>query len=347
MLEDALAIPRVALEELRGGVGRAREGGQRIVQLAALLADLADEVQRARAVAERGGVEAAGILHGVVGERLLADGVERIEPAHGIELAAQVAEHELEQVFGLRTLALRLGARVHRRHRENGHQGHSRDGRGRDHRHAPRAPLRVAAHEFVHADACAQHARDELERREALAIAHGTGTQVGGDGLGRGSARSPLRCERVAQRLGKTLLGLAARDAAGEGFARRDEREDARFAVQFLELDDFAVHPFGARRIGRTHDDQVAAAGQRFTHARVQVRARLQFLAVAKHGLEEGGHLARRRTAPHEPARDAIRFQRALQRRGDGRIAMAVADEGPESRRSRIQDALPCKMSPW
>ena len=183
------------------------KAGERLGEPAALYADLADQVQRARAAAERARIQPLGRLPVVVGEHLLAHGIERIQPAGGLELAAQVAEHELEQVLGLRMLQPGLGARVDRGDGEQRSHGHAGDRGRRDHRHAARVALRVAVHEFIHAGTRAQHAGDELEDRQTLAVA--LRTQVRGHRFERLAAGTAIRRQRETQRRGQAFLGLA------------------------------------------------------------------------------------------------------------------------------------------
>ncbi len=246
MIEDALAVAGCSREQVRGGIGRAAEGGERLFELAALLAHLADQVHGARAAAERVGIQPVGLLARVVAQRLLAHRVEHIEPPHGVEPLAQVPEHELDQVLGLHALALRLDARLHRHDGENGHHRHACErGSGHD-RHAARAALGVATDQSI--DPQTRHPRDELEHRAAPAVA--LRAHISGDRLQRLALRQARRRERKSERLGKAFLAFAPGDAAGEGLSCGDIGEHAPLAVELLELDDLPVHPGRARRLG-------------------------------------------------------------------------------------------------
>ena len=271
MLEDSLLIVRRACEGLLGGRRRARECGERLVQPAALLADLADQVQGRRATSERPAVQAVGVLLRVVGEGLCTDGIEHVEVSNGLKLLAQVPEHEPEQVFRMGVLPLRFGARSKCGDGEHAHHRHAGNRSGREHRHPPRAPLGVAAHQLIDAVSRAHHPGQDLQRRESLAVA--VRAQVRRDDLDGASGSLPVLWQRKAQRLRETFLRLAPGYPAGEGLAARDERNHALLAVEALELLDLPGNPLRTRGVGAADHNQVAARRESGAHCRSQVDA--------------------------------------------------------------------------
>src|SRR5262245_40802036 len=114
VIEDALRIVRRTREQLARAARRLLENVQRVIVIAAEVIDLAEQVQCTRASPERIGVERARILRRVVLQRALADRIERIEPSDRLELLAQIAEHELDEPFGLAALRDRFALRAER-----------------------------------------------------------------------------------------------------------------------------------------------------------------------------------------------------------------------------------------
>ena len=239
MIEYPLGIAGIARQQFTGGRRRLPESFQSADAVPPNIAHLADQMQRARTPSQRIGVEISGPLPGIIFERALTDHIQRVEPAHRLQLGAQIGEHEFHQSVSLGPLVIGLNPRLHRHpgHAAH-HQRQCQRGPGDDPRPQRPAPV-IAIYQFVQPDA--EHGGCQLEPGAALAIA--AAARIGGQ---RGIARNV--CDReifgnvVGQRLGKTLRLGAAR------LAIDDQRQYLGWIAVGLEPGDFTVDPF---RLGR------------------------------------------------------------------------------------------------
>ena len=331
VVEHVLRLARVACQQFGragGGFGEALRG---VVEPACLFGDLAHQVQRACAPAQRCGVQRARALRGVVGQRAVAHGVERVEPAHRLQLGRQVAEHELDQPFGLRLLALRLAAFVHR----HGGAGGQRQRRSRAgaHGHA------VAAQELGAAVGPGVGPRGDGRVREVPA-------QVVGQRGGVGIAFGGLLLQRLRDD-GVEVALQRMRAACGVGPARLQHglRHQRRRAFDHRL-------PVRQRVAGLAFQRQPAAEQAEQQHAqRVDVGgggdlAALQLLGRGVLRREGVAGLLRERAVAHTVGRrveqlgDAEVEQLHLARRGDEdvrRLQVAVQDQPVVRVRHRVQ----------
>ena len=116
-LEEQVAVAWVALDERRGAFER---GGERRIRLGvAQLRDahLADLREGLRLLRERGVGEVARVERLEVGHRIVAGGVERIEPVRLFQTSLQVVEHPGHQRLGFLLPALRIVTRDERQRR--------------------------------------------------------------------------------------------------------------------------------------------------------------------------------------------------------------------------------------
>ncbi|MCW5567854.1 MAG: hypothetical protein KIS84_06455, partial [Dokdonella sp.] len=118
MVENALAVVGLTFEQFSGGGSRLAEHVERIVELATQVEHLANLLQGAGAAGKGVGIELPGVLRRVVGQCFLADRIEGGELAVRFEFPAQVAEHELDQAFGMAPLRVGFATRGDRHHGE-------------------------------------------------------------------------------------------------------------------------------------------------------------------------------------------------------------------------------------
>ena len=239
MVEDALRIVGLAGQQFGGALGRLLEEGQSGVHVAALLAQIAHQVQDPRAAAQRAGVQLGAVLGGVIGHGALGDVVEQVEAPGRLQLAAQVGQHELDQPLGLGPLGLGLVARGESHRRQPAHQHHAGQRGGGDRDQLPVPALGVATDQFV--KAAAQHARQQLQKRHPPPVA--LRPQVRRGRLGGRGPDLAVAAQVETQRAREALQGLVASLLGRKGLAGDDHRQDTALAMQSLEADDFALHP--------------------------------------------------------------------------------------------------------
>ena len=323
MIENALPVVRRAREQLARAARGLLEHVERMIEIAAQVIDLADQMQRARAAAERISVERAGILRRVVLQRSLADRIERIETADRLELLAQIAEHELDQAFGFPALRDRFAARAQRIDAERTGQQHAGERCSREQCPLAVAPLLLALLQRVEADV--EHAGDQLEPRVRLAIA--IRTRVGRDRLGAFVRQATGIVDREAQRRAEAFFGRAIRQVRRVRLAADDQAEDALGATEPLVREHFLVDPARLRGGRRADHDQVGRLRQRFVDLAPEIGRARQLVAVTKDRNEAARDRASCGGLPDQAAWHPVGLDRPMQPLRPGLILVAVADE--------------------
>jgi hypothetical protein len=298
---------------------RLAERRHRGVVLAFVETHLADAGQRAGLFFEGAVAEVARVERGEVGRGLVVDRTHQVEPADRVQLLAQVAEHEAEDVLGLRLPALRIVARDPGGRGQAQRYRHACErGRG-DHGPLALAPLRFAPGKRVVADA--QQAGDELEEGAFAPVAFPA--RVRGERFD--CAAVACRSEHGGR---ETLLcGIGA-----ARFAGHDEAQHPIAAATRAERFDFGVDPARLRRRRRAHHDQRGGFAERFADGVAQVARTRQFVAVAEERSQAWPDLAMRAARADQARWHAIGFQSAQQPARPVGIGVAVAQEGAKSR---------------
>ena len=294
---------------------RLAERRQRGVVITLAEAHLADADERAGLLLESAVGEVARVERREVTDRLVVHRAHQVEAPHGAELLAQVAEHEAEDVLGLRLAPFGVVARHPGRGGESERDG-SHGERGRCDRHEPAlATLRFALRKVVVAHA--EQSRNQAQERTVAAIA--LGARIGGQRLARRAARDVGRAQRGREAVPGRIVT--------RGIAVYDETEDAVAAARRAEGVGLGVHPARMRGRRRAHHHQRRRVGECRGDRAAEVASRLQFVAVAEHGPEPRRHRPVASGRADQALRDPIAFEPLQQPASVSLVRVAVAQE--------------------
>ena len=324
MVEQPLRIAGRAVDRFAGAGQRLAIEALRLVEIAAQISHAGHQVQRLRPLQQGRIRQLAGILLFIVAEDPRADSVKRIEPADGLQLGPEVAEHVADQALRLPALVARGVAGGDRGDCQRAGHCHSGDRGGGEQGQAAVTAGGVALDKVVQANA--GHSCDELQKPIAPAIPRVA--QIGGQWFGHLPGRPAAPVVMGAQRRRQAFFRLASRDVAGERRPVDDGGQHAAIGPEPLEGIDLGIDPARPGRRRRAKDDQEARCRQRFANFGTEIGCRGQLAPVPEDRFQPTGHDAILAELAGDRRGHVEAFELFVQPFGHRLVGMAVAQEG-------------------